>query len=150
MKVTVPVAISQIFQGMFFDSEIAAKFSLGKAKSRYTILYGIPPESKRVLLYGVTSASFFTVSFDESLNTDLQICQMGVAVHFWNGKTGLAETKYFDSQFLRRPTAQNLFDSLYKSIGELEKNKLLQLAMDGPNINWNVLDLLDDKLILYF
>ena len=28
---------SEIFQRMFFDSEIAAKFSLGKTKSRYTI-----------------------------------------------------------------------------------------------------------------
>ena len=73
--------------------------------------------------------------------------QMDAAVRFWNHKTGLAETKYFDSQFLRRPTAHNLFDSLYESMSELEKNKLLQLAMDSPNVNWNVLDLLDDKLV---
>ena len=32
-------------------------------------------------------------------------------------------------------------------MGELEKNKLLQLVMDGLNVNWNVLDLLDDKLV---
>ena len=32
-------------------------------------------------------------------------------------------------------------------MSELEKNKLLQLAMNGPNVNWNVLDLLDDKLV---
>ena len=44
------------------------------------------------------------------------MCQMDVAVRFWNEKTGLAETKYFDSQFLRRPTAQNFCDSLYKSM----------------------------------
>ena len=29
--------LSEIFQRMFFDSEIAAKFSLGKTKSRYPI-----------------------------------------------------------------------------------------------------------------
>ena len=137
--------ISEIFQRMFFVSEIAATFSLGKTKSRYTILYGIALEFKRVLLYDVKSSPFFTVSFDESLNTDLQVGQMDVAVHFWNDKTGLSET-YFDSQFLRRSTSQNLFDSLYESMSELEKNKLLQLAMDGPNVNWNILDLLDDKL----
>ena len=32
-------------------------------------------------------------------------------------------------------------------MGELEKNKLLQLGLDGPIVNWNVLDLLDDKLV---
>ena len=73
--------------------------------------------------------------------------QMDAAVRFWNDKTGLAEAKYFDSQFLRRPPAHNLFDSLYESMSDLEKNKLLQLAMNGPNVNWNVLDLLDDKLV---
>ena len=62
------------------------------------------------------------------------MCQMDAAVRFWNDKTGLAETKYFDSQFLRWPSAQNLFDSLYESMSKPEKNKLLQLAMDGPNI----------------
>ena len=139
--------ILEIFQRMFFDSEIAAMFSLGKTKSRYTILYGIALEFKRVLLYEVKSSPFFTVSFDESLNTDLQVGQMDVAVHFWNDKTGLSET-YFDSQFLRRSTSQNLFHSLYESMSQLEKNKLLQLAMDGPNVNWNILDLLDDKLVL--
>ena len=71
------------------------------------------------------SSPFFAVSFDESLNTDLQMRQMDAAVRFWNDKTGLAEAKYFDSQFLRRPPAHNLFDSLYESMSDLEKNKLL-------------------------
>ena len=132
--------LSEVFKRIFFDSEIAAKFSLSKPQSRYTLLYGIAPEFKRVLHYDVKSLQFFTVSFDESLNTDLKICQIVVAVR-------LAETKYFYSQFLRRPTGQSLFDNLHESMGELEKNELLQLAMDGPNVNWNVLDLLDDKLV---
>ena len=49
---------------------------------------------------------------------------MDVPVCFCNDKTDLAETKYFDSQFLRNPTAQDLFDNLYESMSELEKNKL--------------------------
>ena len=118
-----------------------------KLKSRCTILYGIAPEFKRVLVCDVKFSPFCTVSFDESFNAGLQMCQIDVVVQFWNDKTGLAETKYFDSQFFRRPTAQNLFDSLYESMSELEKNKLLQLTMNGPNVNWNVLDLLDDKLV---
>ena len=66
-----------------------------------------------MLLYDVKSSLFFTVSFEESykselqFDTDLQMCQVYVAVRFWNDKTGLAETKYFDSQFFRRSAAQN-------------------------------------------
>ena len=138
---------SEISQRMFIDSEIAAKFSLGKTKSRYTIFYGIAPEFKRVSLYDVKSSPFSTVSFDEILNVDLEICQIDVAVRFWNDKLAFAKTKYFDSQCLRRANAQNLFDSLYESMSELEKSKLLQLSMDGPSVDWNVLDLLDDQLV---
>ena len=36
---------------MFFDGEIAAKFSLGKTKRKYTILCGVALEFKRVSLY---------------------------------------------------------------------------------------------------
>ena len=67
---------------MFFDSEIAAKFSFGKTKSRYTVLYGIASEFKRGLVYDVKSSPFFTVSFNESLNADLEMCQMEVSVRF--------------------------------------------------------------------
>ena len=59
-------------------------------------------------------------------------------------KQNILTHNFSEGQLLR------IYLTVYKSIGELEKNKLLQLAMDGPNINWNVLDLLDDKLILYF
>ena len=76
--------LSEIFLRTFFDSEIAANFSLGETKSRYSILYGITGEFKRVLPYDVKSLPFFTVSFDESLNTDLQMCQMDVVVRVWN------------------------------------------------------------------
>ena len=115
---------------MFFDSEIAANFWLVKTKSRYIILYGIAPE---LMIWSLDHFSLF--------------CLIGYRCAFCNDKTGLAERKYFQSQFLRRPTAQNLFNSLYKSKSEREKSKLLQLAMDGPDVNWNVLDLFDDKLV---
>ena len=37
-----------------------------------------------------------------------------------------------DLQFIRRLTTQNLLDTLYESISEREKNKLLQLTIDDP------------------
>ena len=32
------------------------------------------------------------------------------------------------------------------SMKGLDKAKLLQLVMEGPNVNWNVLNILDDNL----
>ena len=33
-----------------------------------------------------------------------------------------------------------------KSMKGFDKAKLMELAMDQPNVNWNVLNILDDKL----
>ena len=138
--------LSALFQRMFAGNEVAEKFSLGKTKSRYTMIYGIAPVFKKELLFDVNRSPFFTISFDESLNSELQMCQMDVALRFWNEKKGQAETKYYDSQFLSRPNAENLYAGLETSMKGLDKANLLQLAMDGPKVNWNVLSILNDKL----
>ena len=56
----------------------------------------------------------------------------------------IAVTRYFDSAF---PNASNLLESLQESTKSIPGEKFLQLAMDGPNANWNVLDGLDEQLI---
>ena len=45
----------------------------------------------------------------------------------------------FDSQFLLRPSANNLLESLVTAIKDLSQKKLIQLFMDGPSTNWFVL-----------
>ena len=47
-------------------------------------------------------------------------------------------TKYFDSCFLKRPNSLNLH--LLKSLASLDISKLIQISMDGPNTNWDVLE----------
>ena len=57
------------------------------------------------------------------------------------------ETWYFHSQFLERHNADNLFQSKKDSTSGLNEANFLQLAMDGPNVNWLVLNKLDHMLI---
>ena len=64
--------------------------------------------------------------------------QMDVHTRFWNNDQGLVETHYYDSEFLRHPNAENLLSCLTDSIHHLDSDKLLHLAMDGPNVNWLV------------
>ena len=139
--------IRELFSAMFPDSEVAQKFSVGKTKIRYTIIYGLAPYFKKELLKKINSSLFYSVSFDESFNSELQKCQMDINVCYWDTKKNIAVTRYFDSAFLDRPNASNLLDSLQESTKPLAGEKSLQLAMDGPNVNWNVLDGLDEQLI---
>ena len=132
---------------MFPESKIASQFTLGKTKARYAMLYGIAPEFKKQLIYDINASTFYTVSFDESLNSQVQMSQMDVGVRYWNNRKNIAETRYFDSEFMRRPNADVLLKNLDESISSLNRRQFLQLAMDGPQVNWNVLKLLDDKLV---
>ena len=53
----------------------------------------------------------------------------------------MLETSYFDSAFLKRPNSQNLHDKLLESLTALDLGKLVQILMDGLNVNWDVLSL---------
>ena len=77
------------------------------------------------------------------LNKVLQNEQMDIQVYFWDENSVYAKTCYFDSQFLLRPNADNLLESLTTAIKDLSQEKLIQLSMDGPSTNWSV-----DKLSL--
>ena len=81
---------------------------------------------------------FFTVSFDKSLKMVLQNEQMDIQVHFWDDNSVQAKTRYFDSQFLLSPNANNLLESLTTEIKDLSQETLIQFFMDGPSSNWSV------------
>ena len=100
--------LSKLFGRVFPDSDVAKAFTLGKTKCRYTMLYGIAPEWKQKLIFDINSSPFYSVMFDESMNSELQMCQMDVGIRFWNNDRSLIETFYYDSQFLRPPNAENL------------------------------------------
>ena len=70
----------------------------------------------------------------------LQNEKMDIQVHFWDENSVQAKTRYFDSQFLLRPNANNLLESLTTAIKDLSQEKLVQLSIDGQSTNWFVLD----------
>ena len=72
--------LSNLFQFMLADSEIAHQFSFGKTKCRYMTLYGIVPYCISELLKQTNSLPFFSLSFGKSLNSMLQKCQMYVNI----------------------------------------------------------------------
>ena len=57
---------------------------------------------------------------------------MDVVLRYFNNKSCLVETSYFDSAFLKWPNSHNLRDNPWF-------REMLQVLMDGPNVNWDVL-----------
>ena len=74
---------------MFLDSAIPDKFSLGKDKARYMIIYGVYPAFKQKLKSMINNSPWYSVSFHESLNKNQQKCQMDVNLSSWNAKRKL-------------------------------------------------------------
>lgn len=60
---------------------------------------------------------------------------MDLVIRFWENNE--AQTRYLTSVFLGHATAENLltsFKSAQKNNG-LELNNMIQVSMDGPNVN---------------
>ena len=84
--------LSKLFKRMFPDSSVTKAFTLGKTKCRYTMLYGVASEFKQKLIFDTNSSLFYSVTFDESMNSELQISQMDLGFQFWDNDWGLVET----------------------------------------------------------
>ena len=132
-------SLSKLFFRMFSDSIITKSFTLERRKYSYFINFGIAPYLKELLLAKLKSSGFFVTCYDESLNPVLQEEQMDVALRYFNNESCMVESSYFDSAFLKRPNSQNLHVKLLESVTALDLEKLIQILMDGPNVNWDIL-----------
>ena len=126
--------LADLFRSMFPDSNIAEKFCLQKDKCAYFINYGIAPHFP-ILMNNVKVSEFYAISFDESLNTGIQMGQMDLAVNFWHNVVNKVCTRYLYSTFIGHARHQHLFEHFISALDSLDLKKLLQVSTDGPNVN---------------
>ena len=131
--------LSKLFHYMFPDSKIANIFSLGRTKCGYYTNFGIAPYLKDLLISKVKAAPFYVANYDESLNRVFQEEQMDIHLRYFNEETQMVESRYLDSPFVKRPNSDNLHNELLNSLSMVGAEKLIQISMDGPNVNWDVL-----------
>ena len=99
------LGLKELFEAMFSDSEIAKSFKLSKTKCGYFINFELAPYFKDSIVKEIKAANIFVVLFDESLNKVLQEEQMDVQFRYWNEAAKQVNTRFFHSQFLKRPNA---------------------------------------------
>ena len=81
---------------MFKTCPVAQQFHMKKDKARYIVVYGFYPALKAKQQTKINASSWFSVSFDGSLNRRQQKCQMYVNIRYWNGEKNLAQSVYYD------------------------------------------------------
>ena len=127
---------------MFPKCETAQKFSCSETKARYLSTFGLAPYFSNQLISQAKNCGGYVLLFDESLNNQLQENQLDLHVRFWTDNH--VETRYLSSCVLGHATANNCFSELEDCI--LGKGNILQLSMDGPNVNWATYDKLADDI----
>ena len=106
---------SCLFEVMFPDSPIAKKFSCGSDKTSYLVNFGLAPFFSEELIHSLTDASCFSISYDESFNSETKNEQMDFCVRFWDSEKFKVVDRYLTSEFLGHPNAENLLDSFVKA-----------------------------------
>ncbi|XP_022245958.1 uncharacterized protein LOC111086627 [Limulus polyphemus] len=130
---------SDLFQRMFPDSSIAKGFQLSKTKCRYMTVFGLWSYVQDLLYDNIKKSSHYAILFDESLcRKKLQKKQMDFLIRMWQHNE--VRTRYLTSVFLGHSTDVHLKEELDKVLHRVGLEKLLQISMDGPNVNWKMYD----------
>ena len=129
---------------MFPDSEIARHFSRGRTKVSYNITYGLAPYLRTLLLDDLKETKFYSLSFDESYIEIMKKGQMDLIIRYWNSKTDRVVSRYFDSSFLGKSAAMDIYDNFMKCTDGLDQTKFLQISSDGPNVNLAFLNIINN------
>ena len=132
--------LNRLFSKMFPDSEIASKIKLSKTKSSYIIPHGIAPYFFSMLVKDINTSPYYSLSYDESLNTLLQKEQMDVQIRYWSEEKVCSETRYFTSKFFYRPNADTIMNQILDASSPLDNSRLSMLGQDGPSTNLLVLE----------
>ncbi|XP_041775449.1 uncharacterized protein LOC121595491 [Anopheles merus] len=141
-------ANTNLFKTMFPDSQIAAKLEMGRTKLAYLITFGLAPYFTNEIFKQLDVCSEIVIGFDETLNKVSQRQQMDVSVRFWNENKEQVECRYIGSAFLDSSRAVDLLNGL-KQCTERKPallNNVIQLSMDGPNVNWRLMKDLCEEL----
>jgi len=142
-------SIGDLFRAMFPDSDIAVKFGcLSSTKIGYIINHGLAPYFMKGVISklvppGPRLPLKFTSCFDESFNTATYTKQMDIHIIYYNEEIKMIERSYIGSQFMGPAKQQDTMVEFKKAHDSLDiVHNLVQVSMDGPNVNWAFINLL--------
>jgi hypothetical protein len=138
--------IVDLFQRMFPDSETAICMRLGPDKLTYMVNHGLAPFFAHRLLT-IVRPKLFVSAFDEAFNKIVNRSQMDVHVIYFDGVEKQVIRRYLGSTFLGHSAHSDLLKAFTLVHEGLDyKRNLVQVSMDGPNVNWKLLEVLQAHL----
>ena len=108
--------------------------------------HGLAPYFKETLEHDIQKCPAYVVCFDEALNKISRRGQLGIVIRYWSTDANQVATRYFNSVFLGYATAVDLKRHFIAGLSGLALNKLIQVSMDGPSINWKFFEAMRDSV----
>ena len=136
---------SKLFAFMFPDSKIAENFTYGKTNCSYILCHRIAPFVKETLLNELKEVPYYTTLFDETYNKISKKGQMDLNVRFWDDTDNKVKSSYWNSEFLGKASADDVFSIFNDRLSSLDRSKILQVSSDGPNVNLAFLNLVHEN-----
>ena len=129
---------------MFSDSLRWLKtFSCGQTKCGYLICFGIAPSFKEQFEKILHETPYFVALFDETYNAVSKNGHMDLHVKFWGSSENLVKTRYWNSEFLGKAAAKDLYEKFNQGLFVLKKQKKIQISSDGQDVNYAFLDIVN-------
>ena len=109
--------------------------TLARTKTMYSTNFGLGPYVKELLQNQISESPFIAVSYDESLNDVLQKGQLDFIIRYWDESASRVSTRYWNSTFLGHAKVADLKENYHAGIERINASKIMQISMDGPNVN---------------
>ena len=100
---------------------------------------------KQTLLNKLKEVPYYTTLLDESYNKISKKGQMDLHVCFWDDTDKEVKTSYWNSEFLGKASADEVFSKFNDCLSSLDHNKIIQVSSDGPNVNSAFLNLVHEN-----
>ncbi|XP_030585845.1 uncharacterized protein LOC115780670 [Archocentrus centrarchus] len=136
--------VGDVFRTMFSDSDIAKQFTGGERKVAYLTTFGIAPHFSSLMKANAKKESEYVLLFDESLNREIKKCQLDMHMRFWSDNQ--VNSRYLTSFFMGHHTAEHMYEKIEKVCSDIGFQNLIQLSMDGPNVNWKTFSLAQQNI----
>ena len=137
--------LPEIIPYIYPDSQIIKQVHLHHAKLGYIVNHGLAPYKEKAIS-SVKEAAYFVSSFDESFSSESNKKQFDAHGNFFNDKSNRVKRKYIGSSFIGHGDAETCLKSVIDVLVNLDYvNNLIQMGMDGPNVNWKLFDMMKTR-----
>ena len=94
-------------------------------------------------------SSKYVICFDEAFNEISEKGQMDIVIRFWDSYMNQVCSRYLSSSFMGHSTAEDIMNNFLEASSDMKLCNLVQVLMDGPNVNWSFLEQLSTFLHEY-